>query len=230
MVLILAASLVSCGSIEPSSDQTKEILENLRSRIYETAPIDDETVYWVKGGSVYHLYRDCKFLARSEDVRYGTAYYSGRTKVCETCAKRAEESEEMTQIGTDTDIMNDDLRLESGSTGSETEAPETEIKSIETDTEEIHTETGSVDQREDSETSISSETTDTVERTVPENNDTTSVNNGEYSNETVYWTPGGSVWHVDRNCSALARSTDIRSGTIAQSGKSRACKRCSPQG
>ena len=42
----------------------------------------------------------------------------------------------------------------------------------------------------------------------------------------VYWTPLGKVYHLSRNCSTLARSKRVYSGTRAQSGKSRACKVC----
>ncbi len=44
--------------------------------------------------------------------------------------------------------------------------------------------------------------------------------------DTVYWTESGEVYHSTPNCSALSRSKNIKSGTIAQSGKSRACKLC----
>lgn len=43
---------------------------------------------------------------------------------------------------------------------------------------------------------------------------------------TVYWTPNGEVWHSTPNCSYLSRSKTIYSGTVAQSGKSRGCSRC----
>lgn len=43
---------------------------------------------------------------------------------------------------------------------------------------------------------------------------------------TVYWVSGGEVYHSTPNCSTLRRSSNIQSGTIAQSGKSRACKVC----
>lgn len=43
---------------------------------------------------------------------------------------------------------------------------------------------------------------------------------------TVYWTPGGSVYHKRTSCPSLARSNTILSGSIAQSGKSRGCKNC----
>ena len=46
---------------------------------------------------------------------------------------------------------------------------------------------------------------------------------------TVYWTGSGSVWHVTRECSALAKSKSVQSGTAAEAaeqGKTRVCKRC----
>lgn len=43
---------------------------------------------------------------------------------------------------------------------------------------------------------------------------------------TVYWVSGGSVYHSTPNCVTLKRSSNIQSGTIAQSGKSRGCKVC----
>lgn len=45
----------------------------------------------------------------------------------------------------------------------------------------------------------------------------------------VYWTAGGSVWHVTDACSALAKSKSILSGSETQAiraGKTRVCKRC----
>lgn len=44
---------------------------------------------------------------------------------------------------------------------------------------------------------------------------------------TVYWVKNGKVYHVSRNCPTLSRSKSISSGTVSQSGKSRACKVCS---
>ena len=49
------------------------------------------------------------------------------------------------------------------------------------------------------------------------------------SEDTVFWTAGGSVWHVTAECSALAKSKSVSSGTeeqAKQAGKSRVCKRC----
>lgn len=43
---------------------------------------------------------------------------------------------------------------------------------------------------------------------------------------TVYWVDSGDVYHLSKNCRTLARSRNIHSGTIAQSGKSRACRVC----
>lgn len=49
------------------------------------------------------------------------------------------------------------------------------------------------------------------------------------ASDIVYWTKGGSVWHISRSCSALKNSTDILSGSEDEAlaaGKSRACKKC----
>ena len=47
--------------------------------------------------------------------------------------------------------------------------------------------------------------------------------------DAVFWTMSGSVWHVTAECSALAKSKSVLSGTeeqAKQAGKSRVCKRC----
>ena len=43
---------------------------------------------------------------------------------------------------------------------------------------------------------------------------------------TVYWVANGEVYHTTRDCVSLKRSTNIKSGTIAQSGKKRVCSNC----
>ena len=55
-----------------------------------------------------------------------------------------------------------------------------------------------------------------------------SSGNGKTSSAggTVYWTPGGSVYHKRTSCPSLARSKTIYSGSVADSGKSRGCKNC----
>lgn len=47
------------------------------------------------------------------------------------------------------------------------------------------------------------------------------------NSRTVYWVKSGEVYHVSENCPTLSRSKNIYSGTVSQSGKSRACKVCS---
>ena len=44
--------------------------------------------------------------------------------------------------------------------------------------------------------------------------------------DTVYWTTNGQVYHSIPTCRSLARSSNIKSGSIAQSGKSRGCNNC----
>ena len=45
----------------------------------------------------------------------------------------------------------------------------------------------------------------------------------------MYFTENGSVWHRDRECSSLKRSTNVLSGTVEEAeakGKAAPCKRC----
>lgn len=44
--------------------------------------------------------------------------------------------------------------------------------------------------------------------------------------KTVYWTPGGSVYHCTKNCPTLKRSRSIKKGSLSSCPKSRACKVC----
>ena len=44
--------------------------------------------------------------------------------------------------------------------------------------------------------------------------------------QTVYWTPVGSVYHSSKSCPSLAKSENVKSGTVKESGKSRLCKKC----
>lgn len=46
------------------------------------------------------------------------------------------------------------------------------------------------------------------------------------SGKVVYWVPGGSAYHSTPDCVALKWSDNIQSGSIAESGKSRACSLC----
>ena len=51
----------------------------------------------------------------------------------------------------------------------------------------------------------------------------------EQADSVCYYTAGGSVWHYDRSCGALARSADVLSGTVNAAmldGKTRPCSRC----
>ncbi len=51
----------------------------------------------------------------------------------------------------------------------------------------------------------------------------------EKTPDTVYWTTNGKVYHYDGNCTSLAKSKAVESGSILEamnSGKERACKIC----
>lgn len=54
----------------------------------------------------------------------------------------------------------------------------------------------------------------------------TNTGTSTYAGGTVYWVPNGEVYHLNRNCPSLSRSTNIMSGAISESGKPRVCQRC----
>ena len=63
----------------------------------------------------------------------------------------------------------------------------------------------------------------------PEYSDDAAVQTHLSDENTVWWTQGGSVWHVTSDCSALAKSKSLQNGSeadAAAAGKSRVCKRC----
>jgi len=85
---------------------TPEMLEEISREIFEgtgtdavtpdeTDPIetlppltDDSTVYWLSGGKVCHVSRDCRYVRDREDALTGTlseAQAAGKSKVCSVC-------------------------------------------------------------------------------------------------------------------------------------------------
>ena len=67
----------------------------------------------------------------------------------------------------------------------------------------------------------------TVPGSSSEKNTDGSSQGGSSYTSTVYWTPGGSVYHVSRSCPTLSRSKTVYRGSRSDSGKSRACRVCS---
>lgn len=54
-------------------------------RITTSNTTKGRTVYWVSGGVVYHISRNCATLDRSKDIRSGTISQSGKPRVCNVC-------------------------------------------------------------------------------------------------------------------------------------------------
>lgn len=158
LIITFLASFSGCSDGISAEEENALVIERLRSQIYETSPVSADTVYWLKNGSVYHLYRDCRFLSDSDNIRSGSAEKSGKSKVCGECLKRSEEE--------------------------------------------------------------SVENKDNL-RSLPESTAGSDL-------QIVYWTHGGKVWHTKKDCPALADAKEIKSGTVEQSKKERACKICSP--
>lgn len=59
--------------------------------------------------------------------------------------------------------------------------------------------------------------------------DSSYMETGSSSPQTVYFTDGGSVYHTDPECPSFADSSEIHSGTVdyaEDNGKMRSCSRC----
>lgn len=70
---------------ETESDSSKE--ESTKKDNEET----DNTVYWTKGGGVYHLYKDCGYIKSSSEILSGTveeALEAKKSGVCSRCQNR----------------------------------------------------------------------------------------------------------------------------------------------
>ena len=65
-----------------------------------------------------------------------------------------------------------------------------------------------------------------AEQAAAEESRITNEQQAQSTEETVYWVSEGEVYHSSQNCRTLKRSSNIQSGTISESGKSRPCKVC----
>ena len=197
--VLLLISLVSCGTANNISDGEKnEIVGYFRDKLSETSALGDEDVFWTKNGSVYHLFEDCRFLSESDDIRHGPVARCGRSAPCSLCSERA------------------------AATTSEIEESAAVLLARETESEQSE----SVAQSTIGANEIAEPIAETDAATEAEVLTSTEAPADVSNAETVYWTVNGSVWHTDRNCSALAKSKEVLSGTVEESGKERGCKLC----
>lgn len=70
-----------------SSGQTDET-ETVGGTESENLPTDSDVVYWVAGGEVWHLRRDCSSIAGAASVQEGSeadARAAGKDRVCKRC-------------------------------------------------------------------------------------------------------------------------------------------------
>ena len=69
---------------DPSSGET----ETAGGGASDKTPTDPGVVYWVAGGEVWHLRRDCSSIASAASVQEGSeaeALAAGKTRVCKRC-------------------------------------------------------------------------------------------------------------------------------------------------
>ena len=101
-LLTLLISLTACApreDVSAGSPLSREELASLSAELFTAAAEPEtadgfatrETVYWTKGGIVYHLDRDCTHLKRAESVISGSvkhAWSEGKERVCATCGEK----------------------------------------------------------------------------------------------------------------------------------------------
>ncbi|MBE6684891.1 MAG: hypothetical protein E7592_04505 [Ruminococcaceae bacterium] len=80
---------------ETESSQSDTEIESGNSKEEDSTKQDhtktDNTVYWTKGGGVYHLYEDCSYIKSSSEILSGTleeALETGKSGVCSRCQSR----------------------------------------------------------------------------------------------------------------------------------------------
>lgn len=217
LFLLLSCELISCSGGSAKSGEKDEILEYFRNKMTETLPLSSETVYWSKNGSVYHLFDDCRFLERTDEVRHGTVAQSGRSRLCGECAKRSERSEHETEGAAEDSVT----VPESISVTSDTAVSQTADETVPSESTAASTEVPPPVTQAPNTSHPESESPPGID--IPGALTPDSENKAP---AVVYWTPNGSVWHADAGCPSLARSKVVNSGTIEQSGKARGCKKC----
>jgi len=86
--LILIVSLSSCSIEKDIFYLTSPKGEKVTDEHNESDKPNNETVYWLEKGSVYHLYKDCYYL---KDKKYlsGTLEECELAKLCSRCEKRS---------------------------------------------------------------------------------------------------------------------------------------------
>ena len=75
------------GETESNESDSFEIEDSIKKD--EEEP--DNTVYWTKGGGVYHLYKDCGYIKSSSEILSGTveeALEAKKSGVCSRCQNR----------------------------------------------------------------------------------------------------------------------------------------------
>ena len=70
--------------------------------------------------------------------------------------------------------------------------------------------------------------TETREQDAEYNEDTTYIHENSEDDQTVFWTKGGKVWHLSKNCGYI-KNSEVESGSLSdavESKKERVCSSC----
>lgn len=193
--------------------------------------------------SMAMLLSSCSYFS-SDRARFGGGELLDDERISEIKAELFSDTETGTSSAQSTDEDNGQIPddTEKGHNNSE----ETEIKnetptnneiqssSVENDNTAEHVTEGN---EQDGNEESSSQNSDEGEDSAQDDNEESFTQGGEEDDSeqgseeesVVYWTEGGSVWHVSKECSSLKNSKNIISGSVEEAqnaGKERVCSRC----
>lgn len=175
---------------------------------------EEGDVFWTPSGTIWHIYSDCTFIAKSKNILHGTpeeAKTAGMEKECSRCTERLElenftqrELQEgdvfWTPMGTTQHIYSDCTFIINSKTilyGTPDEAK----------TAGMEKECSRCAQRE------------ALEK----------LSQKELQPGDVFWTWTGGVWHTKRDCRYIVNSTEVFFGSVEEAQnaeKSHACSAC----
>lgn len=221
-------------------DKIDSIFDALSEEITEKYPIDTYydgrvIVYWLEGGSVWHLSRSCSNLQNAEPgtILSGDVYEAlkaGKERGCKNCAKDSDITAHITDSQTEQPSSPETAErypkeydsagelivywLEGGSVwhesakcGTVTKAdPAKLLRGTPQDAFAAGKDRACKVCSADSEITVFVPETTIIPETTWTPTTTIPESIGADNRDIVYWTDSGSVWHISIDCSALART------------------------
>ena len=104
LICVLVVCLALCSCYEQRTDEIatrvdSNVLEQIRQSIEDKSNVllaDEGDVFWMPGGTTWHLSYECYYIEGSEEILHGSeeeAKTAGKSKACKICAQQEEEYE-----------------------------------------------------------------------------------------------------------------------------------------